>query len=42
MRNTLAFLAAAVIAVGVVGYHLDWYSIRVPGRRMGTRRSRWT
>jgi len=28
MRNTLAFLAAAVIAVAAVGYYLDWFSIR--------------
>jgi hypothetical protein len=28
MRNTLAFLAAAVIAVGAVGYYLDWFSLR--------------
>src|SRR5438874_1459858 len=28
MRNTLAFLAAAVIAVAAVGYYLDWFSVR--------------
>ena len=28
MKNTLAFLAAAAIAVGAVGYYLDWFSIR--------------
>lgn len=25
MRNLLAFLAAVVLALGVVGWHLDWY-----------------
>ena len=28
MRNTLAFLAAAAIAVAAVGYYLDWFSVR--------------
>jgi hypothetical protein len=28
MRNLLAFLAAAVVAFGVVGWCLDWYRFR--------------
>ena len=28
MRNTLAFMAAAVIALGAVGFYLDWFAIR--------------
>ncbi len=27
MRNTLAFLAAAVVVVAGVGWYLDWYKI---------------
>jgi len=28
MRNTLAFLAAAVVVVGAVGFYLGWFSVR--------------
>jgi hypothetical protein len=28
MRNTLAFLAAALITVAAVGWYLGWYSVR--------------
>jgi hypothetical protein len=38
MRNTLAFLAAAVIAVGAVGYYLDWFSVRTRPTKDGHRK----
>ena len=37
MRNTLAFLAAAAIALGAVGYYLDWFSVRSVASRGGHR-----
>lgn len=35
MRNLLAFLAAVVLTLGVVGWYLDWYSIHASPAQNG-------